>query len=223
MRITYGTAELASDDLALGRVGPVGFSLNGTQINEEVEFFRALHTEFLDRDGRSEAVSFTVERFFGTEAACVRFLATHRNDLPGKATLLMTLDGETISLSGAVLDSVQRGEWRGLSCRVTYGLRGPAFATDLTPLPEPDPTMTRSGLADVADGAETVAVVFSSPLPGVPQLVPGAVLQMPTAGGDVIFAAPIADTITASGLTFALSGPPAGSGYKLPYQAFYTA
>lgn len=222
MRITFGTAELASDDLALGRVGPVGLALNGSEIVEAVEFFRAAYTTFIERGGRSQEVSFSVERFFASEARALRFLARHHDELPSAGDLRMTLDGETLALPDAKLASVGRGEWRGLSCRVNYTLRGSAWSADYDPLPEPDPAMTRTGLATVAADALSVAVVFSSPLPAAPQWVPGAVLQMPTAGGDVIFASPIADTITASGLTFALSGPPSSSGYKLPYQAHYS-
>jgi hypothetical protein len=222
MRITYGAVELASDNLALGRVGPAGVVLNGVQVVDPAEIFRAATTTYYGRGNRSVALSFAVLRFFATEAAAARFIATHHNDLEDEGDLLLTQDDETLSLPGAVLEAVGFDGWAGCGVRVTYTLRGSAFEAGASPLPEPDPSMTRHGLADVDADATTVDVVFSSPLPGVP-FVPGAVLMMPTAGGDVIFASPIEDTITAAGLTFSLSGPPSGAGYKLPYQAYYTA
>lgn len=222
MRITYGTAEIASDNLALGRVGPRAYSLNGRQVVDAAEFFRAATTTFYGRGNRSVAVGFEVQRFFATEGRALRFANLHYNDLADEGDLLLTLDDVTIALEDAVLEGADVVEINGLSVVVRYTLRGGAFTSDATALPEPDETMTRSGLATVAADAATVDVVFSSPLGGVP-FVPGGTLMMPTAGGDVIFWAPIEDTITASGFTAALAGPPSGAGYKLPYQAFYTA
>ena len=222
MRVTYGTAEISSTNLALGRVGPSGISLNGQQIVDAAEFFRAATTTFYGRGVRSVALGFAVDRLFATEAAALRFALTHHNDLEDEGDLLLTLDAETLSLAGAVLEAVAIERWQGVAVRVRYSFRGSAFATDASALPEPDETMTRSGTPAVADGADTLAVVFSSPLPGVP-FVPGGTLMMPTAGGAVIFWSPIEDTITASGFTAQLSGPTPGAGYKLPYQAYYTA
>lgn len=221
MRTTFGTAELTHPNPALGRVGTVGLALNGRQLVDEVEFFHAATIAVFARGVRSQEVSFAVHRFFATEAAALRFLATHHNDLPDQADLICTLGEQTVALPNAALQGVQREEWSGCYVRIRYTFVGSAWASDVSPLPEPDPDMTRSGLVSIAEGATTVAVEFSSALPGVP-VVDGAVVQMPTAGGDVIFAAPIEDTITAEGFTYALSGPTPAAGYKVRYNARYS-
>ena len=218
MRITYGDVLLASDNLAKGRVGPVGLSVNGQQIVEQVPLYAIAAAGIFPRGGGSEAVSFAVRRFFATEALAMRFLLLHRADLAASGDLILEQDDQVIALEGAAFLNVTREEWRGSALLIRYSFVGAAWSTDIPPAPDPDESMIRRGLVDVASGATTVAVVFDTPLPTTP-VVQGTVLQMPTAGGDVIFAAPIEDTKTTAGVTYALSGPPSASGYKLPYFA----
>jgi hypothetical protein len=217
MRTTFGTAELAHPNPALGRVGTVGLALNGRQLVDEVEFFRAARLAVFARGVRSQEASFAVHRFFASEAAALVFATTHHNDLPNQADLILTLDGQTVALANAALQGVQREEWSGCYVRMRYTFIGSAWSTDASPLPDPDPDMTRRANLALDTDATSVAVVFSSALSGVPFVQ--ATVLMPTVGGDVIFASVIEDTITAAGFTAALSGPVPGAGYKLSYRA----
>jgi hypothetical protein len=218
MRITYGDVLLASDNIALDRFGPAGLAVNGQQIVEQVPLYALATAGIFPRGGGSEAVSFSVHRFFDTEADAARFLLLHRAELAASADLILEQGDQVIALEGAAFVNVTREQWRGTALLIRYSFVGGAWSTDIPPAPDPDESMIRRGLVDVDSGATTVAVVFDSALPTTP-VVQGTVLQMPTAGGDVIFAAPIQDTITTAGVTYALSGPPSASGYKLPYFA----
>ncbi len=217
MRITYGNAELAHPDLAKGRVGPRNYSLNGRQVVDEAEFFRALTTTIYGRGGRSVAAGFEVQRLFGTAAAALRFAHTHHNVLPDEGSLRLTLDDETVECAAAVLEAVDVVEINGSALVLRYTFRGDKFEADAAPLPDIDDTMIRRANVAIPADATSVDVEFATPLSGVP-FVQVTVL-MPTAGGDVITATVVEDTITAAGFTAELSGPPAGSGYKLSYRA----
>lgn len=224
MRAIYASQTLASSNLALGRVGPFDMSINGQQVVDEVEFFRALRKAYIERGLRSVDFGFAVRRFFSSLARAQAFFFTGYNDLPDAGDLVMVCgegdaDELNVGLAGAVLNSCDCPSISGVCVTVRYRFSGGHFTTDVSPGPEPDEAMIRRGNVDVADGATSVAVVFDTPMTGVP-IVPGTVLMMPTAGGDVIYAAPIEDTISALGVTYQLAGPVTGSGYKLPFVAY---
>jgi len=223
VRAIYASNVLASSNLGLGRVGPFDMSVNGQQVVDEVEYFRALRKAYIERGLRSVEFGFAVRRFFPTVARAEAFFFTGYNDLPDAGDLVLVCgEGEAdelnVGLADAVLDSCDCPRIEGVCVTVRYRFRGGQFTTDISPGPEPDEAVIRRGNIAVADGATTVAVVFDTLMAGVP-IVPGTVLMMPTTGGDVIFAAPIEDTISATGVTYQLSGPVAGTGYKLPYIA----
>ena len=221
MRISYASILLAHGNPALGLAGPSGLSQNGRQLVDEADFFRAATATFYGRGARSVAFAFAVLRTFDSAAEAEAFALLHHNDLPDEGELRVTcdgggLDGKTVTLA-AVLEAVDLEGVSGASVRLRYAYRGSAWASDESPVPEPDLTMTRRANIAIDSGATSVAVVFASALSGVP-FVQCTVL-MPTAGGDAIFATVREDTISATGFTADLSGPTPGAGYKLSYRA----
>ena len=222
MRIAFADILLAHGNPAYGRIGPAGLSMAGRQVVDEVAFFRAVTTTFFARGGRRADFGFSVTRIFDSAAEAEVFALTHYDDLPDSGVLRCTCDAggadlATVLLDGAVLASTEVVEARGAAVVVRYAFQGSAWETDFTPVPDPDPTMTRRANVAIADGADSVVVVFSAALAGVPFVT--CTVLMPTAGGDVVTATPIEDTITAAGFTAALSGPVSGTGYKLSYSA----
>lgn len=222
MRISYASIVLAHGNPAFGLVGPAGLSLNGRQIVEEVDFFAAVVASFFARGNRRVDFSFAVQRTFDTLADAQQFVLLHYNDLPDAGTLRCTCDGEggadgpTVTLE-AVFDGPQIEAVSGLAVRLRYAFRGPAWASDETPVSDPDPDMIRRANIAIPDGATSVAVVFATPMSGVP-FVQISFLK-PTAGGDTLAGTVVEDSITAEGFTVELMGPPAGAGYKLSYRA----
>jgi hypothetical protein len=222
VRAIYASQSLASGNLALGAAGPFDMSVNGQQVVDEVEFFRALRKAYIERGLRSVDFGFSVTRFFGTLARAEAFFLTGYNDLPDTGDLVLVCgEGEAdelnVGLIGAVLDSADASRLQGTAVVVRYRFRGGAFTTDVILGPEPDESVIRKNKVAIADAATSVAVVFSSPMSGVPVVTCN--LLMPTTGGDSIFATPIEDTITAAGFTAAFSGPVPSASYKLSYIA----
>jgi hypothetical protein len=128
MLIEYDSIALASETLAEGRVGPRGYSLNGRQIVDELEFFQAATATLFGRGGRSVAAGFEVQRFFGTEALAVEFAHIHHNALPDEGDLDVTQGATVLRLADAVLEAVDVVELRGLCVTVRYSFRGSAWA-----------------------------------------------------------------------------------------------
>lgn len=222
MRISYASIPLAHGNPAFGMVGPAGLALNGRQVVDEVEFFNAVTASFFERGARSVDFSFSVARIFDSPGEAQAWTLLHYGDLPDAGTLRVTCDGlggadgPTVVLP-AVFDGPQFQDLRGSTVTVRYAFRGPAWSSDESPVPDPDPAMTRRANIAIADGATSVAVVFGTPMSGAPFVT--CTVLMPTAGGDVVIATIVEDTITAEGFTAALSGPVSGDGYKLSYFA----
>jgi hypothetical protein len=219
---TFASNVLASGNLALGRVGPFDMSVNGQQVVDEVEFFRALRKAFYGRGLRSVEFGFSVQRFFASLARAEAFFFTGYNDLPDEGDLVLgcgegDADAQNVGIVGAVLDSCDATRLQGTVVVVRYRFRGGRFTTDVSPGPEPDEDVIRRGTVNIADAATSKAVVFSSVMSGVP--VVACNLVMPTTGGDAIFATIIEDTVTTAGFTVAFSGPVPSGSYKLNYIA----
>lgn len=218
IQIRFGEYYLASSNVALGRIGPVGLSLNGQELVEVTPLFLAAAAGVFPRGNGSEVLSFAVDRFFSSAEAAGLWLLAHRGQLAAQADLLITMGESGATLVDACLEEVRREEWRGSRVRVRYTFRGVEWDAPAPPDPEPTPTMNRRGTQAIASGATSVTVSFAA-LAGVPTVQ--CTVLMPTAGGDIIFAAVRADTITAEGFTADLSGPTPGTGYLLSYRAEY--
>lgn len=216
MKIRIGSTWLA----------PGGFEatqqlrVNGQQIIQEVEFFRAVAKQFYARGNRENSVSWSVTRSFGSQREADAFLFTHFNNLPNSGDVFIYCGSETdqqiITLPSAVLQAVADASEIGTSVQVSYSIRGGLFRTDITPGPDPDMSNIRRAEVALNDGDTGKAVVFSSPMPGVPVVT--ANVSAPD-GGDALFATLQQSTISSSGFTVNFQGPIAGAGYFLSYIA----
>ena len=128
-------------------------------------------------------------------------------------------------MSGAVLRKIGLKQV-GVSIGVRYSFVGPGFTTNapVTGLPTfPNPNeitqVFRRGKIAITPGATTVAVTFSSALPGSPGCDPECYVTAPT-GSSGFDAWALTDTVTTAGFTAQLAAACPGSGYFLNYVVF---
>ncbi len=226
MRISIETTLLADPSLALGRVGPSRLSLNGQQIIDEAEFFRAAMPTYFTRGSAGVVLQFSVQRFFSTIKKAEAFALLHFGAIPlsGLVTCICGESGDqqTIYLRNAVVESVPVSH-SGTVVTVQYTIKGGAFEGDIPPEEIPgDPdtgesfiTMRRGKVA-IAANATSVVVTFSSPLSSVPVVLPH--VSRP-AGGAEIGCTLDEDSVTVNGFTVQLDGPTPDNTYKLNYTA----
>jgi hypothetical protein len=138
MKVRIGSTWLAPGGFAATQ----GIRINGQQITQEVEFFRAITRQFYPRKNRAVAVSFSVTRTHGSLREAEAFILTHYNSLPDSGDVYFYCgtdsDLQIVTLPGAVLDAVDDGSIIGTSSRFSYTVRGGALVTDITPGPDPD-------------------------------------------------------------------------------------
>ena len=227
MQIKIETTVLADADLAVGRVGPSGLTLNGTQIVDEAEFFRAASPTYFVRGGAGVALTFSVTRFFSSVRAAEAFALLHFGEIPREGLVTVTAgeegDTQVLYLRGAALDGFIVPGTRGTCVVVQYTLRGGLWESDIPSEEIPgDPDngeeviMMRRGSVAITDGASSVVVTFSSPLSAAPVVT--CTVSRP-AGGDAIWPIVREDTISTSGFTADLSGAVPDGTYKLKYLA----
>jgi len=196
-----------------------GLRVNGQQITQEVEFFRAPSRVFYPRGNRANVVSFSVTRTHGSLREAEAFILTHQGDLPNSGDVFFICgtpaDNQVVTLPGAVLES-DEGYIIGTSSTFSYEIRGGVFRTDITPGPEPDMSTIRRAEVSLDSGDTSKAVTFSTPMAGTPVVT--ANVSAPD-GGDALFATLQQSTISASGFTVNFQGPIPGAGYFLSYIA----
>jgi len=218
MKVRFGSIWLAPGGIEFAS----GFSVNGQQVNDPVQYYRAAAMAFRPRALRSDTISFSVMRRFDTQKEAESFVLTHLLDLPAQESLYLFCgydDDQTIvRYDGTVVNSAQR-TFSGTTVTIQYNLSAPLAVTDSPPpsYAEPDDTMIKRGIVAIASGADTVAVTFSVPFSGTP----GAVIPkiICPSGGSRIFEDIIDGTISATGFSVQLSAPVPSSGYKLSYIA----
>lgn len=225
MRITFETTQLASPDLALGRV-PFGLTLNGEQIVDDAQFFRAAAASVFARGNLGTVLQFSVTRLFSTEKAAEVFALTHAGAVPleGLVTAVCgeTGDQQTVYLEGAVLQAVAVQSVRGSSVVVQYTIRGGIWTTDVPDeIPgeseaSEDFIVMRRAKVPVAAAVDEVVVVFSAPLAAAP--VVKAELYGPT-GSAAIGGQVLIDTITVNGFTYKCDAETPNDDYELHYIA----
>lgn len=132
MEITYGVLLLASSNPALGRIGPSGMALNGQQVVDEIDLFRAIETTFYGREGKSSDLRFRVTALFATLREAQEFYFTHHSDIVANDDLTIstgeTGDTSDVVLTAAAAASVSMISMLGLSVIVEYNFRGGLFA-----------------------------------------------------------------------------------------------
>lgn len=232
MQVLYETTYLAPGQFQSADA----IALNGSQLVDKAEFFRAATKTFFPRGNVSVDFQFTVHYSFATTVAAEVFLLTLSGQVPMTSAdngVLQCLCGaenpatsQICYMSGAVLKSFTITKVVGTSIDVRYSFEGPGFTTT-TPssgLPtfpnsnEITPVMRRGRVA-ISPGATTVAVTYSSQLPGNPGADPDCWVSGPT-GSPMFEAWTLTDTSTTSGFTAALGVACPGSGYYLNYVTY---
>jgi len=219
VRVLYSTTLLASPSLALGRVGP--FELTGPSgecIVDEFSFMRADFATLYARGRKPKQFSFKVTALFASEAALLYFLATHEDILPKQADLTLIDDDAAVALVMAdAVVNVQVSQVRGVACEVTYNFRGSRFTSEDVPEDlEEDTDRMKVGVANLAEGDESKAIVFDNPFASAPRGI--VVTLIKPIGGDG-FRVDLEDDITEAGFTVKLGAAVPASGYKLSWTA----
>lgn len=231
MQIVFETAWLAP-----GAYQSVdGFRLNGEQITDEALFFRAPNKTYFPRGNTSIDISFVVHWSFPTSVAAEVFALTHYGTLPNTnadSGPLQCICGaenpatsQTLYMANAVLRSVRLLKYVGTSVDFEYTVEGAAFQTgvpsNIPSYPNQNEIVPvfRRGKISIAANATTVAVVYSSALPGLPGADPYCWISGPT--GAILFGCEtLTDTVTTLGFTAQLSAPAPSGVYFLNYAVF---
>lgn len=217
MRIQYSNTHLAA-----GPEPAAVVSCNGTQVNDEVAFFRAAAATYYPRGGRRTEVVLRVGREFTTFAEALQFCCTHFAALPQQGDLVLRDSAGTaqLRLADAVLEAVRPYSLAGVACAVEYTLRGGVFTSEEVALPAPEEELEdvmKVGTINLSAADESKAVAFDEPFASPPRHV-SATLSIP-AGGAIIAAAVDDTTVAATGFTVLLGAPIPGAGYKLRWVA----
>ncbi len=226
MRISIESTLLAAPELALGCAGPFGITLNGRQVVDDAEFFRAAAAAVFARENLGTTFVFSVTRLFTTEKQAERFVLLHAGAVPRSGLVTAVCgeagDQETLYLEDAAIENVGLGEVKGTSVAVQYTIRGGLWTSDV---PDEIPGETeeaedfivmRRGKVAIANGAVLKAIVFSSPLSASP--VVSFNISRPT-GGAVIAGTLREDTVTVNGFTVDLDAATPNGDYVLHYTA----
>jgi hypothetical protein len=231
MQILYETTYLAPGQAQ----SAADIVLNGSQIVDEADFFRAATKTYFPRGNLGIEFAFSVWYVFPTSVAAEIFLLTIPGMLPMTNTdngvLQCNCGAETPATSqiaymaGAVLKDVQIKQV-GVSVMIRYSFVGPGFSSSvpqsgLPTFPNPNEInqVFRRGKIAITLGATTVAVVFSSQLPGLPGADPYCWVSGPT-GAEMFTCETLTDTVTTLGFTAALGEAAPAGGYYLNYAVF---
>lgn len=229
MRISIVSTLLCdTGNLALGRNGPAGLSLNGQEIIDEADFIGAVARTFWHKGSEGVVLQFGVERSFTTLRQAQKFALLHGGGIPKEGLVTIEVgagvDTEFVYLRNAVVPSAQVVSMRGTSVVVQYVIKGPFFESDIPedeipgePEPGEEDLVTRRARVAIAAAQSSVTVIFSGAL----ELVPGAVVVSMSrpAGSDVIRACVREDSITTNGFIADLSAATPDDTYRLHYIA----
>lgn len=213
MKVVFGTVSLTPSDVET----TAGLTVNGQQINDVVQFFRALAETFFDRGNRSVQIGFSVKRIFDTPRIAGRFCFEHFTLLPTKESLYITVgddvDNEVVRFDGAVIESVPVSLPMGVSVQVNYtflcGL--PIFNSSPPNVTEPSSSMIQRIRVALTAGDTSKAITWpsvfgSTPVAGRPSV------EVPN-GSDFIDAWIQAGTVNTTGCTVTFNAPIPGSGF----------
>lgn len=219
MQITFETAVLAPG----GNQSASDVRVNGRQIIDPAQFFRAVSTSYFPRGNLEVELSFTTHWLLqGTTNAEV-FVLTHCTYLPmtntdnGVVQIVCGAESspQTIYSPSAVLESVEILEYRGESVDVRYTLRCQPFTSTVPPNVPAYPSgnlvtyVFQRGLASIGANATSLAILFSTPFASIP-IVTASMAQQ--AGSAAIFCRILQNTVSTTGFTVEFSAPlPDGS------------
>lgn len=216
MAIIYSNTTLCSHSLAVGRIGPSAFAVNGRQVNDVVAYLRAAAVTVFPRGGRAHEVSFRVHGVFSTIAAAQQYAALHFGQLPPQGDLIETDDADNPlwSLPDACIAGLRTGR-DGLGVYLEYAFTGGAFESEDITLPDGDSDLVKAKIVALVAGEVSKAVAYDAPFATPPRFVQGQI-SAPD-GGVAFFAFPRESTRTAEGITFDLTQavPDDGRTYKL--------
>lgn len=219
MRVLYSTVLLASENLALGRVG-FGATWNGEPIIDPVAYFRAANTTVFGRGDGPETFGFRVWRFFASEAAALLFCGTHRSTLPVQADLVLVNESETIAMRMAdAVRAVQVLQRTEVAVLLEYKFTGSLFQSDDVPEDStvPSADTVKTGYVALSANDETATIAFDVAFGAAPKFVCCQIC--PPTGSGGFDAWPIDDTIASTGFTAKFGGLVPGAGYKLRWTA----
>jgi hypothetical protein len=214
----YSSTLLASPNLATGRVGPSGISLNGETIFDDAAFFRADFATLFGRGRGPRTFEFTVLAIFSSESDAITFAATHEDGLPVQADLVLTDDADTLSLRMAdAISQASIGRIIGVSVEVHYRFTGARFIQE-SPADIPDPTTDsmKVGQQNISAADESAVVTFPAAFGAAPTYV-NLIVEEPVAAAPVSVVG--LENVTAAGFTAKFSAAVPGSGYKARWQA----
>lgn len=217
MVVQYGSTVLVPG----AQLGIIGMRLNGEQLVDQAQFFRAIAASYFSRGNKTSRFEFDVWWYFSTRGAAENFILGHWASLAATDTLTVTCgDGEATqyiyALAGAVLQSVAPSEWRGISVKMHYVFVGGLFATQSIQPPNED-TLIKRGTVILSSGQASQTVSFAASFPGVPVVI--VRVNRPSNAVDTVvdWDAPEAQ-VTAAGFVAQGQATP-GAGYTLNWLA----
>lgn len=218
MRIIASNTLLASDTLAVGRVGPVDMAFNGEAVVDSAQLFRASSAVVYGRSDGPVEFSFRVRALFSTHAKAVRFCALHREVIPVECELHVedTDEGIYLSMLQAVR-SVRFGPVIGCSVDVFYTFRGAKFESeDLPEDLEENTDIMKVGTSALSADDESKAVTFDNPFASVPRSV-DAIIEAPS-GQSPVAVVGVRD-VTESGFTAVFAAMIPAANFTLRWKA----
>jgi hypothetical protein len=222
MKIYFGGVQLTDwSDYPAQNV-----SVNGETVFEAVDIVRAAAKRFYPRGNDRVTLTFTVRREFATHHEAQVFFLVGYSTLPkfGTCQIICGVPGEEddeqeVFIYNAVLATGQ-SSFSGVEVITSFNIQGGAAVTDTPPdiLIGGEDVIMR-GKQAIANGAETVAVVFGVSFPPGTNVVVTANVSKPS-GGSNIAATIREDLTTVNGFTAELTGPTPDGNHKLHWTAY---
>lgn len=214
MAIIYSNTTLCSHSLAVGRIGPSAFTVNGRQVNDVVAYLRAPAVTVFPRGGRSHEVSFRVYGSFSTIIAAQQYAALHFGQLPPQGDLIETDDADNPlwTLPDACIAGLRTGR-NGLGVYLEYAFTGGAFESEDINLPDGESDLVKAKRVALTSGEIQKAFTWDSPFATTPRGVfPGLII--PDDGGSFGIVIP-KTSLTAEGGIMKFDAAVPGDGYEV--------
>lgn len=212
--LIYSNTWLCSAALALGRVGPSGLAINGSQVNDVVTYLKATSVTVFPRGGRANSLSFLVQAAFATLSAADQYAALHFGQLPQQGDLICTdeADNPLWSLPDACIVAV-RARLVGVTIYLEYSFTGGAFESEDIILPDGDSDLVKAQRIALTNGDVEKVFAWDAAFAAAPRgLHP--TLIIPT-GGAAFGIVVDKDTITAAGGLLKFDAAVPGDGYEI--------